>query len=229
MSWIGAAVSVGGTVVGGLFNANAAGKASAAAKQAAAIEAQSIREGRAAAQNELAHVREENAPGQNYLRGVVAAPGDLTPAQQMRLEDLRRSTGNQIRTSAIAGSGRTAASLLRRVESDFTNNALETNRDRAFGAASGMAGRVGNASTAIAGLDASMIPAAGKAEAGGIAKGGLYQAGSELATGKLIGSGLGEIGSLIAQQNKASKYGSGAPLGWAPSPNGGVLAPTYGG
>ncbi|MCC6775625.1 MAG: hypothetical protein IT537_03155 [Hyphomicrobiales bacterium] len=199
-----------GAIIGGIMNNMAAEKAAKASIEGAQIQAQSIREGREAAERELARAREENAPGQSYLRQVVAGPGDLTPAQRMQLDELRRVTGNQIRTSSIAGSGRTAASLLRRTESEFTNDALERNRTRAYDAASGMAGRVAQASTGIAGLNASMIPQAGKVMGDATTAGGLYDAQSGLASGKLYSSTLGDIGALIAKESKPKpgKYNS---------------------
>lgn len=257
MSWVAVAiggsalVSAGGAYIGSQANKSAADKASTATLEGAKINAQALadaqvkqealsREG--IASNEAygreatgrfdtlaATNREAAAPATNYLRGVIANPGSLTPQQQQQLTDLRRAAGNQIRTSSIAGSGRTAASLLRRVESDFANDALEKNRARADtaagamyttgtgaanSAAAGAAGTtadIGKTNAAVLGhvgdVTANLMAKSGDVMNKGTQQAGLYQAGADVATGKLMGTALGDVGSAISAESRASRYG----------------------
>lgn len=231
MSWVAVGVagaSVVGSVAGSLIssdaNSRAAQQASQAQLQGAQIQAQAIRDAQAAneryareAQAVLEAQRAEEGAGLPYLRGVVANPGDLTPAQQARLDDLRRSVGNQIRTSSIAGSGRTARSLLRQSETDFVNQALEANRDRAFSAATGMAGRAGNATTGIANIasglgksSADLISKGGEVMGTATTRAGMYGPQADIANAQLTGRAIGDVGSVIATQGRLGRYGSGS-------------------
>lgn len=90
------------------------------------------------------------APGTSYLRSVVAGDGSLTPAQQKALADARLSDANMIHSSNFAGSGRSAAALLKQNETDLTNSSLEANRQRALTAAGTLNGQQFQANTNIA-------------------------------------------------------------------------------
>ncbi len=222
-----AAAGLAGSVISSRANSSAAEKASQAQTEGAAQQTQALREAQEKqlafsreGQDYLKVAREDEAPGQTYLRTVVADPGMLTPAQLQALEDLRRNTRNQISTSSIAGSGRTAAALLRRTESDFTNDALERNRSRAMDAASGMANRASNAATTIGNISvgtgtqqAALQAKQGEVTGNATANSGAIGAQAELANGRLMGSAIGDIGSLIASQARQSRYGDATKLG----------------
>lgn len=96
---------------------------------------------------ELRRIQNTNAPGMVMLRELVGNPQALTPAQRKAIEDSRRVVGENIRGSSIAGSGRTAAALLKEVEADQVLKAQEQNRQQAIAAATLMA----NADNAAAG------------------------------------------------------------------------------
>lgn len=185
---------------------------------------EAIRRANAVSQEAYRQIQDANAPGGTYLRGVVADPGKLTPAQAAQLDELRRGVSNQIRGSTFAGSGRTASALFRKAESDFTNEALERNRQRAFDAASVMAGRGNAAEMAAAGLhsnegsqiagltanlgtnNANLITSTGKAAGDAEQRAGLYDANADIANAKLYGQALGDISSAIANQQRESRY-----------------------
>ena len=133
----------------------------------------------------------------SYLRSVIAEPGTLTPAQVTQLADLRRCVVNQLHGSNFEGSGRTAAALFSKTENDFTNTALDQNRQRAITAAGQLAGNQTEADRALmAGAQA------GSTAASDIGK---LTAEGGLATGKLCGGALGDVASLINRQSKLSQ------------------------
>jgi hypothetical protein len=203
-------------------------------------------------------MRKDTQAGTDYLKGVVSEPGELTPAQQTQLEDLRRSVDSQIRGSQFAGSGRSAAALMKKTETDFVNQALENNRNRAMTAATtlnagnstatselasgqrGLAGRIADLTQASGKNQADAIAAFGKATAEGIntagqatgagvfnagqiagsgyakagqitgdayGKAGTIDANAGIANASLTGQAIGNIGSQIAAERRASKYG----------------------
>lgn len=233
MAWVAVAIA-GSAVIGAgvtaYSNSQAADKASDAAIQGANIQAASnekaraenerlTREGLGESQGRFDKIVEGSEPARNYLRRVIAEPGSLTPEQAQQLTDLRRSTGNQIRTSSIAGSGRTASSLLRRVESDFTNDALQKNKLRADNAANtmfgpgtqaeyGAAGMYVNALGSVGKTGADLISKSGQAQGNAVAQGGLYQANADTANAKVAGEAIGDVGWAMASGAKQSKFGS---------------------
>jgi hypothetical protein len=95
---------------------------------------------------------------------------------------------------------------MRRAETDFTNDALSRNRARADNAASTLFNAGNSAATAVAANQANSAAAIGKATGDATAKSGLYDAQSGLATANLTGKAIGDIGSLIANQARESRY-----------------------
>lgn len=188
------AVSAGGAFLSSQANKSAAAQANAGLQAGAAANQQWTQQ----AQAQLGRVAQDNAGGQNYLKGVVAGSGDLTPAQQKALEDIRRNTTNEIRSSSLAGSGRSSAAVLNDQENRFTLGALDQNRNKAIDAANGMAQRAYGAQTGAAGLSTDI----GKGYMAADQQGGLIDAGATLANGKLFGSAIGNIGSSIAKSGK---------------------------
>jgi hypothetical protein len=217
---IGGVASIGGALISSNANSKAAEKASQAQLQGAREQIAYLRE--AADKNEafaregqdyLKDYRATQEPGESYLRGVIADPGSLTPAQAAQLEELRRQTRNQISTSAIAGSGRTAAALLKKTESDFTNDALDRNKARADMAASGMATRSGNAATTIGNISvglgsktADLTSQMGQTQGAATKKAGEIEANGITANGNVIGQTLGNLGSIVANETRSSRY-----------------------
>lgn len=201
-----ALLTLGGTALSINANDRAADRAGAAALQGSQITANAIRDASAQAQRTLDTVRAEGAPARSYLRTVMAAPATLTPEQQVQLEDQRRAVNNTMRGNSFAGSGRTGAALLRKVETDFVNEALSRNRQRADNAASTMYGAGNQATNQIAGIQANTGAAAGKAEGDAVQRAGIYDAQSTVASGNLMGRALGDIGSQIKNEQRESRY-----------------------
>lgn len=217
--------AIGGTLISTAANTGAALIAGDAAKRGAQIQAdallraqQQVQEADQRARQQYADMQLKAAPGQNYLRQVVADPGALTPEQQQQLADSRLSTSNTLNSSNFAGSGRAGATLLKRNESDLVNSMLEANRQRSMGAATTLAGQGQQAGMAIGTTDtnegtqlAKLTGAAGKVQGEGEAKAGLFQGQSTVANGAVTGKAIGDIGSYIASQSKLGRYGNASP------------------
>lgn len=195
--------SIGGAIGGALGNSLGSSEAIKGQREAAAARAAAIQQEQA----QLGQIVEQNAPGQAYEQRVVAGSASLTPEQQQQLEDQRRAVGNQIRGSSIAGSGRTAASLLRDTENRFTLGALGQNRARADTAAGAMAGRGFQAGVASAKANEGI----GKAYGDAAENSGLIQGMSTMATGKQVASAFGDISANITRSNKLRQIGSEGP------------------
>jgi hypothetical protein len=234
---------IGGALFSSSANSRAAATAAEAERERARLQAEAnaraqaelerrtaeataaIQQANEVSQEAYRQIQETNAPGGTYLRGVVADPGKLTPTQQAQLDELRRSVDNQIRGSQFAGSGRTARSLFRSAETDFANDALEKNKQRAVDAANVMAGRsnaaemagagqtmqvgtnVANLTAGLGNNSANLISNTGKVAGDSAAKSGLYEAQADAANGKLYGQAIGDISSIISNQSRESRYG----------------------
>lgn len=211
----GAIGSALGSAASNYFGAQAANDANAQAigqiQQGTQQEVGAIQGGVDSSTRTLSDVQQDNAPGQTYLRNLVANPGNLTPAQQLQLNDVNRVTTNQIDSSSLAGSGRSAAALIDDASNRFRLGALDANRTAAIGAASTMAGNANRAATQTA----------GNQYGGGVAIGGAYgQEGSNiakitqqsgqntgnaiLASGKATGTAFGNISTQATKDNNSS-------------------------
>lgn len=196
-----------GTLVSTQANQRAADTASRATLQGAQLTADAIREGNQQAQDTLETQRRQAAPATAYLRQTVASPTELTPEQQAQLEETRRAVAGTIHNSSFAGSGRTASALFRQAEADFVNRALTDNAGRADRAATTLHGDASTATRGIANSQASTGQMVGKAIGEGTARAGLYDAAGGLASGRVAGEAIGQIGSLINSEKRQSRYG----------------------
>lgn len=219
---------VGGAIGGALgsaavnfFGADAANESNAQAiqqiQQGTQQEVGAIQQG----QQTLQGIADANAPGQTYLRNVVADAGNLTPAQQLQLKDINRTVTNQIDSSSLAGSGRSAAALIDDASNRFRLGALDANRSLAYGAAGTMAG---NANHAVMGeaADSNAIGQAFGQQGNNIAKitqqSGQNTGNAILSSGKTIGTAFGNISSAATRDNNSS-YRLGNMNPTAPVPN----------
>ncbi|WOF74130.1 hypothetical protein QMT40_001777 [Parvibaculaceae bacterium PLY_AMNH_Bact1] len=264
---IGAAASIGGGLLSSKGNKKAAAEAAQAQIRAAEIQAQATREqiaelkrqydesnrrldeARESGQEYLGEAGEEAdqryeaisagaAPATSYLRTIIADPGRLTAVQKEGLEEARRGANNQIRGSSFAGSGRTAAAMLRSVDADYINTALEANKSRAAGAAGGLSDVYYNAEGARAqnrydrgksaanielGVGTSQATNAtnlgnqvgnalsnqGYFAANAANQAGQYHANATAANANIAGGVIGDLGGIIASEARKSRYGSG--------------------
>lgn len=263
---IGAVASIGGAAIGSKSNADAANAANAMTYEGMKISTDAINKyiaalyegldiqqaalksgyeasiaayekGSKEAQETLGAMRDEAEPGIRFLREVVANPQRLTPDQRYQLEEQRRVNAQNIRASGFAGSGRTAAALMGKVENDTVNAMLEKNRAAALAAAGDLAGMWDASSRQIAGLQSNegamkadaadkagtrtagmygdyydrlgnAYVNAGKSNAAAMERMGSNTANATTASGNLWGQAIGDIGAQIASANRQSSYGS---------------------
>jgi len=210
LTWavVGGVASIAGAYIGGQANKEAANTYAQAQMNAAKVETDALTAARADANARYDKIAAEGSGGVDYLQRTVGESGDLTPLQQERLDEIRRQQTNQIRTSAIAGSGRTAASLFRDTSNDFINRSLEANRNRAFGAAGTLANARFGAERAAATDIPGYTTKIGGVQGTSLANIGSSNAASEIATGKLYGQAVGDIGSYIASAGRPSRFAS---------------------
>lgn len=192
--------SAAGAAVGGLFNSKASSKSNKAYKKAL----EELRRGKAAATAELGGLVAEARPGFQHVKEQIAYDGRLTPAQQMSLDRLRRTTLNQLGKSGLRGSGRTVTAALRDVESDFVGDAIDSNQRRADTAAASLGSVYAQGRSGIA--NAHLGSASGMAQLQ-VDK-GANAANAMTAQGSLAGQALGDIigYATSSQKDRDSKY-----------------------
>lgn len=222
MPW-GAAIAAGAALVGGAMtnkaNSDAADKSAAASIESARLanegidkQIAAIREGNAQAQETLNGIRTDAAPGTTYLRQIVGQTEGLTEAQQRQLDEQRRLAPGYIQRSGFAGSGRTAASILRKVEGDTVSQFLDQNRQRRDTAATNMANGAYGAATNVAVQQAGLGDKVGQAygnqganTGGAVKSAGEAQAQAGVANAQVTGQTIGDIASIVNTERK-SRY-----------------------
>ncbi len=191
---------------------------------------------------ELRRIQNSNAPGMAMLRELVGNPQALTGAQRAAIEESRRVVGNNIRGSSIAGSGRTAAALMKSVESDQVLKAQEQNRQQAIAAATLMANNDTSAArqvaankvglgTQLGGVQTTLGQnlAQNASEAGGRLSNIFANSGT--ARSGVIGDTAGKISSAIGSvtgANATTDEATGKAQGSAAAANGQVASQTAG-
>lgn len=155
--------------------------------------------------------RMDAKPGRDYFMRVAAQGPELTPAQRQYADDVRQQTGEEL--SSRLG-GRSATAIATRAAENVRNNTIEANRQRADTAALSLA------NPDISGVNLSL--AAGRANADAaqnsaqIAQAtGDANAANTLATGRIIGQGIGSyyanksnqdlLDAIRAESNTARK------------------------
>lgn len=156
----------------------------------------------------LNRLRTENQGGMQYLRSVLADPESLTPDQRAQLEDMRRNVGDTIVASGFGNSGRSAAALFKKTETDFTNDIMARNRAAALSAAGLMASTDNNA-----GLQAAQA-AAERGQQMAAIYGGAGGAKANAATnrGSMLASVYGDEASKLAGVSSTTSQRVGSAL-----------------
>ena len=172
--------------------------------EAARVQADEIRSANEGAQARYEEQRAVTAPGVSRLRSVVSAPEGLTPEQIAAREELRRQTTNTVSRSGLRGSGRATVAAIKKVESDFTNQAIAANRARGDTAATTLAG----SNLATYGQQAGIDQSTGRAVGDAAMTAGLASAGATTANANMAGRALGDLAGIIASDVKGreSRY-----------------------
>lgn len=206
-SILGSVFDVGSTVAGAYLQTQANKSAAKDIKKAEQERNDLIRQANQQAQQQYADYQARAEPANVYLRRLIATEGGgLTPGQTQELQDVRRSTRNQLASSGLRGSGRATTAALRNVEADTLGRFTEENRTRAQQAANVLGGQGFQATNA--GVNAGFNTAQQTGE--GLRSIGVTQGSSDIANARLQGQALGDISALIASdikdRTRKSKY-----------------------
>lgn len=203
-----AVASIGGALISSSANKSATATSNKALKQANALRQQAIDK----ATGIYSDLKTESAPAVRYLQDVVANPvGGLYPDQVEAQQEERRNALNDVSHSGLRGSGRAVTASLKKVDSDFYNNAMAQNRGNRMNAAGQLTGQFFQAGDNTA----NALLSGGNAAADTEEKTGNNSANLGTTNASLVGNTLGDIGSLIAQETKGrdSRYsGLNVPL-----------------
>lgn len=204
-SWIDPVIKGGASIIGATIAADANREAGERASQAAQQQAEAIRQGNALAQQRFEQTRADTLPALTYQKEQIARGEKLTPDQEARLGDVRRTAQNALAVSGLRGSGRATVALVRQSEADFTNNAMAQNRQNANQSATSLSSQYFRANDNAANTDA----ATGRAVGQGLATAGMYDAQAGLSNANLRGRAIGDIGTIIndtLKEGRRSNY-----------------------
>ncbi len=189
------AATIGGALIGGRANKKAAQTAADAQNRATAA----ILAGQDKALGVLERIRAEGAPGVRHLQQTVrAGPGRLTPAQAEELADFERGANRQLSAGPLAGSGRAVHAIFNKGRTNLVNRFLESNQGRQDRSALALAAP----SFGAAEQTAKLAQAGGEAIGAGSIATGQTMAGSQIAQGQLIGSSLGTLAGIVAEDQR---------------------------
>lgn len=178
MSWWNA-FKVGSSLLGTLGSIAANKKATKTATASLVQKQQDLKKLQAAAQ-----------PGITQQYNTIARQNVLTPAQQTAINTARDTTLTALNQGGLRGSGRATVAAVKDVEGTLRNQYLDANRTRADSAASSLAGNYFNAGTNAA----QVSPQIGETHGT-----------NTLATAIQTGKAIGDIGALIADEQKNKK------------------------
>lgn len=206
--WLGAAVSLGGAIIGGLANSSAASSSTSANKKALKAAEAARAAGVAKALPYLSTDINAGDAADLNLQGTMGQdPNRLTPSQQIGLEDTIRIGQQNLAAGGLRGAGRPGQSVLDDSVRRFKAGAVDTNQQRADAATSTLASR---GSTARSGA-ANIVSGAGSADANDILNVGMgngnTEANATTSTGNLAASTLGGISAFLSKR-PMDKYGT---------------------
>jgi hypothetical protein len=146
-------------------------------------------------------LQKQSAPAVSYFRSMIARPEGLTGEQEDARDESRRMALNDISRTGLWGSGRAVTAALKKVNSDFTNQAIAQNRDDKTRAAGQLSGQYFSAADNLARGGSDAITNAAQAEAG-----------AGLANSGLRGQAIGDIAGLISSEIKGRDSAYANPL-----------------
>lgn len=196
-----AAASIAGDFIGSSANEKATKEQNKALEQANALRQEGIDK----ATGIYSDLKEQSAPAVRYLQDVVSNPvGGLYPDQVAAQQEERRNALNDVSSSGLRGSGRAVTASLKKVDSDFYNDALAQNRSNRMGAAGQLTGQYFSAGDNTA----NALLSGNNAAANTTEQEGTNTANLGTTNATMLGNTLGDIGSLIAQETKGrdSRY-----------------------
>lgn len=173
----------------------------------------------------------QSAPGVANQQTAIAQQNQITPAQQLALDEARRSTITGLNSSDLRGSGRATVAAVKNVDSTMQANDLAANRARADQAGSALSSQYFNAgqninqqntNIASAQQKAGQVAGAGTLDVGQTQAGNVTgNAGIDASAAKEIsgsvqapvsGQAINDIGSQIAASVKRAQSSYNNPV-----------------
>lgn len=157
--------------------------------------------------------QEMASPGLMAMRDMVGQGDVLTPQQMRLLDEARRKTADSLQGGGLRGSARATAATIADVEGRMTDQFMDSNRTRADGAATTLAGRYFGAGDNIS----TLTQKTGQSVSNNLINTGNVDAANIQGQAALKGNAIGDIGALIADQfkidNQKRRDSSYAPVG----------------
>jgi hypothetical protein len=213
---VGTAIDAGTAAYGAYSSAQSAQEAAdtvgAANERAAAQRRQAAEDARRAyqeaAQRGISALRGGYEQQREYIDPTIGpAPGELSPSQEIAMQDTRDDLREQLSASGLRGSGRATARVygdtMGRQRARFYDQNLQnyTEGRRALGSTYASEGAdVANIETGTGARGASTYSAAGRDVAGMTQQTGQEQAAAGYAGDQAVQRGIGQLGSIIADE-----------------------------
>lgn len=140
------------------------------------------------------------SPGLLALQGIVGRGEKLTPAQELALEDARRTTLDALQGGSLRGSARATAATVNDVDGRMRTGFMDQNRSRADSAAGALSSQYFSSGNNIADLNLS----GGKSVSSGLLNTGEINAANTLGQSNIQSRAIGDIGAIIADQMKSA-------------------------
>ena len=192
---IGGATMIGGALIAGDANKDAARIAAEASDRASDRQRESAAEANAL----LQQLTDEFGPARDLLlERAMRDPASLTPGQQRMLADLARSSDAATAASGMRGAGRTRLALMDELLGRAQGRFYDINRASSEDAADALADMGVRGITS----QAAVTSGQGAGEADALLRGADIAAGAKTATGSVWGETLGNLGGLIAESIK---------------------------
>jgi hypothetical protein len=219
-----ALAGVAGTALGMIGNENAADTVAQGNRDALAYQEQKDAQARqdllaskAQATGALAPIVAAGQPARSYLSGQITNDyTKLTPMQQIGLEDLNRTTMNNLSVSGMRGAGYGGQAVLADADRRYLGGAYDTNRARSDAAAGTLNNQGVNATQGTANADlgtgsniAGINVGLGQAGSNLTQSTAGTNASADLASTRALASGIGSlsgIGSYSDQQKAQDPY-----------------------
>lgn len=209
------------TLVSGAATVYGASQTNKGNDKASAQLVQAQREATAAEQKALAtataQMKEQQSaasPGLLAMNEIIGRGESLTPMQLRTLDDARRKTADSLQGGSLRGSARATSATIADVEGRMTDQFMDSNRNRADGAAGTMASQYFGAGNKIA----SLATDTGRSVSNGLISTGEVNAANTMGQTATNGKAIGDISALIADQFKAKdqerRDSSYAPVGY---------------
>ena len=197
--WVPKAVEIGATLWGAKQQSDTQNQAANTAVQANQAATAAALEGNRVATSAMERQQAAASPGLMHVQEVIGRGEGLTPAQELSLNDARRTTLDTLHGGSLRGSARATVAAVQDVDGRMRADMIDRNRARADTAATNLSGQYFNSGNQIANLNTS----AGNVASAGLINTGNVESANTMGQGIIKGQAIGDIGAIIADQLKS--------------------------